>query len=137
MGKVWVLDTETKGTGATMVPLERVLRRPTAEPPLATVQFDRPPRPRPGGAAPHAGRRFRVVDVRSRRVLGDDLDARATLGLLENVAHVVDVHVHVWQPESERWRLLTHGEQQTLWRLRDRAREGSRPKTRRGALPDA
>src|SRR5688572_14211568 len=37
MGKVWVLDTETKGTGANVVPLERVLQRP--EPP------QRPPTP--------------------------------------------------------------------------------------------
>jgi hypothetical protein len=28
MGKVWVLDTETKGTGANVVPLEKVLERP-------------------------------------------------------------------------------------------------------------
>jgi hypothetical protein len=28
MGKVWVLDTETKGTGAHVVPLEKVLERP-------------------------------------------------------------------------------------------------------------
>ena len=27
MGKVWVLDTETKGTGASMVPLEKTLER--------------------------------------------------------------------------------------------------------------
>jgi hypothetical protein len=34
MGKVWVLDTETKGTGAEMVPLEKVLetRGPEAVP---------------------------------------------------------------------------------------------------------
>jgi hypothetical protein len=28
MAKVWVLDTETKGTGAQMVPLEKVLEKP-------------------------------------------------------------------------------------------------------------
>ena len=28
MGRVWVLDTGTKGTGAEMVPLEKVLQRP-------------------------------------------------------------------------------------------------------------
>jgi hypothetical protein len=28
MGKVWVLDTETKGTGANVVPLDRVQREP-------------------------------------------------------------------------------------------------------------
>ena len=31
MGKVWVLDTETKGTGANVVPLEKVLQRPDPE----------------------------------------------------------------------------------------------------------
>jgi hypothetical protein len=28
VGKVWVLDTETKGTGARVVPLEKSLKRP-------------------------------------------------------------------------------------------------------------
>ncbi|MEA2456406.1 MAG: hypothetical protein QOI45_2668 [Thermoleophilaceae bacterium] len=41
MAKTWVLDTETKGTGANMVPLEKVLKRPEApEKPLP-----RPKRP--------------------------------------------------------------------------------------------
>ena len=31
MGKTWVLDTETKGTGANMVPLEKVLKKPDSE----------------------------------------------------------------------------------------------------------
>lgn len=31
--KTWVLDTETKGTGANMVPLEKVLERPEPAPP--------------------------------------------------------------------------------------------------------
>ncbi|HUO72278.1 MAG TPA: hypothetical protein VMU39_16030 [Solirubrobacteraceae bacterium] len=32
MGKVWVLDTETKGTGANMVPLERVVQKRSSPP---------------------------------------------------------------------------------------------------------
>jgi hypothetical protein len=32
MGKVWVLDTETKGTGANMVPLEKVQAKPEPRP---------------------------------------------------------------------------------------------------------
>jgi hypothetical protein len=32
MGKVWVLDTDTKGTGARMVPLEDVLVKPERAP---------------------------------------------------------------------------------------------------------
>jgi hypothetical protein len=31
MGKTWVLDTETKGTGANMVPLEKVRRKADAQ----------------------------------------------------------------------------------------------------------
>jgi hypothetical protein len=31
MGKTWVLDTETKGTGANMVPLEKVLKKPDSK----------------------------------------------------------------------------------------------------------
>ena len=33
MAKTWVLDTETKGTGAHMVPLEKVLEEPEREAP--------------------------------------------------------------------------------------------------------
>lgn len=49
MRKTWVLDTETKGTGAEMVPLEKVLREPgSGSGPI--VQPERRPRapvPRP------------------------------------------------------------------------------------------
>jgi hypothetical protein len=41
--KTWVLDTETKGTGANMVPLEKVLKKPEQAP--------APPRRRPAPAA--------------------------------------------------------------------------------------
>jgi hypothetical protein len=36
MRKTWVLDTETKGTGANMVPLEKVQEKPDARPPRAS-----------------------------------------------------------------------------------------------------
>jgi hypothetical protein len=124
MSKVWVLDTETKGTGATMVPLEQTLRKPGREPELATVEWERPRRPAPAPPRARAPRRFKVVDLRSGRVLGDELETRATVELLRGVGSVVDVHVHVWQPETERWRLLTTGEQRSLWRLRDRGLAG-------------
>jgi hypothetical protein len=119
MSKVWVLDTETKGTGATMVPLEKTLRKASAEPDLALVEWERPPRPAKAPAARPA-RRFRIVDVRSRQVLGDRLDARATIEVLRDVQSIVDVHVHVWQSTLDRWRLLTLDEQRSLWRLRGR-----------------
>jgi hypothetical protein len=49
MAKVWVLDTDTKGTGAHMVPLEDVLEKPKPE-----AQPRRTPRsrPRPAGSPP-------------------------------------------------------------------------------------
>jgi hypothetical protein len=36
MGKTWVLDTETKGTGANMVPLEKVQEKADARPQRAS-----------------------------------------------------------------------------------------------------
>jgi hypothetical protein len=48
MGKTWVLDTETKGTGARMVPLEDVLAKPEAAP----ERTARRPRPAEGAATP-------------------------------------------------------------------------------------
>jgi hypothetical protein len=53
MGKVWVLDTETKGTGANMVPLEKVLRRPepNSEPPRRPAKRAKRSRPSAAGAA--------------------------------------------------------------------------------------
>jgi hypothetical protein len=115
-GKVWVLDTETKGTGAQMVPLESVLRQPQSKQPLLDPSMRRP-KPEPD-AGPRAPRRFRVVDVSTRQVLADDADARRTLELLGGLRSSVDVNVHVLEPEEERWRLLTLAERQLLWERR-------------------
>jgi hypothetical protein len=49
MGKVWVLDTETKGTGANVVPLEQVQREPEQapkRPAKAPERGRRKPRPK-------------------------------------------------------------------------------------------
>jgi hypothetical protein len=54
MAKVWVLDTETKGTGAQMVPLEKVQSKPEpqerpkrrARKPVA-ARAPAPPKPKP------------------------------------------------------------------------------------------
>jgi len=116
LGKTWVLDTETKGTGAQMVPLE--LRKP--EPGRTTYV---PPKPRerpPPPAEPVAPRRFKVTDVMTREVLAQDADVRATVDLLSGVRSIVDVHVFVWNPRGERWRMLTLAEQRMLWELRGR-----------------
>ena len=44
--KTWVLDTETKGTGANMVPLEKVLKKPEPAPALARRRPDPAAEPR-------------------------------------------------------------------------------------------
>jgi len=110
--KVWVLDTETKGTGAQMVPLDAKtappVRRPLFVPPKP------PPRPEPG-PAPRAPRRFRVVDVLTREALADGADAPATLALLGEVRGMADVNVYVWEPARGDWRLLSLAEQQVMW----------------------
>jgi hypothetical protein len=43
MGKTWVLDTETKGTGANMVPLEKLQKKADAKPERASRRAKRAP----------------------------------------------------------------------------------------------
>jgi hypothetical protein len=119
----WVLDTETKGTGAEMVPLERLEERkrlkgererlrvvgPKAEP------ADEPVAPE----APRAPRRFRIVNVLSRQVLADDAGITEALRALREVTSIVDVNVFVWDPDEEDWRPLKLSERRALWGLRD------------------
>jgi hypothetical protein len=126
VGKVWILDTETKGTGANMVPLDSVLRKPGSD---AVEGFRlpalKPPAPTP--QVPRAPRRFRVVDVLTREVLADGAGARATVEVLQGVHSIVDVTIWVWQPEEERWRLLSLEEARALWRYRGRLADRSAP----------
>jgi hypothetical protein len=119
MGRTWVLDLDPSGTGAEMRPLDSVLRGPRAEPELALVRPKPQPRsePEPEPAKPH---RFKVVDVLTGQVTAEDAGARATVELLRDVRSIGDVRVYVWEPDGERWRLLTLAEQRTLWALRDR-----------------
>jgi hypothetical protein len=65
--------------------------------------------------------RFKVVDVRSSRVLADRVSARATVDLLEGVGSVVDVRIYVWMRRAKRWRLLTLQERRGLWDFRRHA----------------
>jgi hypothetical protein len=118
--KTWVLDTETKGTGAQMVPLESIERKD--EPKPGTKMWVPPKRrPRePEPPKPRAPRRFHVVDVMTRRVLLEDGGVRETLELLGGIEHVVDVNISVWEPEDERWRLLTLAERHAVWDRRVR-----------------
>jgi hypothetical protein len=114
MGRVWVLDTETKGTGAQMVPLDKVLKKPApSHEPLFVPPKRKPREPKP--AEPRAPRRFRIVDVATRAVLADDVGAREALRALSDVRSTVDVHVFMWEPKTEAWRLLTLAEQKTMW----------------------
>jgi len=120
VGKTWVLDTETKGTGANMVPLEKVLRRPgeSEREPIFVAPKPRPrPEPEP---APRQPPRFRVVDVMNGRALADDATGRETVDVLKTVRSVVDIRISRWDPEAEKWRPLTLGEQRAIWDLRDR-----------------
>ncbi len=120
MGKVWVLDTQTKGTGARMVPLESVLHKPGSEEVPGFVLPKRKP-PAAGSPEPPAPRSFKLVDVMTREVVGEDLDAHTTVDLLGDVRSIVDVEIFVWEPKSGRWRLLTLAESKALWDYRRRA----------------
>ncbi len=114
------MDTSTKGTGASMVPLDSVRKPSGRDDPLYV-----PPAPRPQPAEapqPSGPRRFKIVDVSTREVLTEGADARAAIDVLSDVRSIVDVHVYVWQPTAEEWRLLTFHERRLLWDLREQAR---------------
>jgi hypothetical protein len=119
--RVWVLDTATKGTGAEMVPLDSVLRKP-GEPEERRLPAPRRRRPAPPEPARRGPRRFRAVDVVTREVLADDADAPTLLEALGRVRSSVDVTVFVWEPDPGEWRLLSLAEQREVWRRRSRRR---------------
>jgi hypothetical protein len=121
MAKTWVLDTETKGTGAEMVPLEK-LQQKLASKGVSPVMAPKP-KPRVAPApAPHEPWKFKVVDVVSRRVLAEDTDVRATLEVLGGIRSIVDARVYLWIPAEERWELLTLDQRKLLWDLRSQAK---------------
>jgi hypothetical protein len=119
MAKTWVLDTETKGTGAEVVPYEKTLRRPKKERELALVNLGgRAPVPRPDPAP--EPQRFRVVDVMTSEVLLEDGDIREAIAALRTLHSVVDARMFMWSPERRHWRLLTLDESKALWSFRAR-----------------
>jgi hypothetical protein len=120
MAKTWILDSETKGTGAHMTPLEDALATPRRERDLSLVKLERAPAPVQEPAPPEP-LRFKVVDVMSAHALGEDIDARETVGLLEDMHSVLDARIFVWVPSTVRWRLLGLDEQKALWGFRGRA----------------
>jgi hypothetical protein len=113
MGKTWILQTATKGTGATMVPLERTAERPPEREPLHVPRKPQPREPEP--PAPRAPRRFRIVDLMTRERLLEDGAAADAVDALKEVRSTVDVTVSVWDDGRSRWRPLTLAEQRTLF----------------------
>jgi len=125
MAKVWVLDTETKGTGAEMVPLDKVLerrrhapkRRERASRPRRTPAAETEARPGadPTDAAQSPGpRRYRVVSALTGQTVADGAGLRETVELVQGGRSVADVRVYVWAPEAGEWRALSLEEQRLL-----------------------
>jgi hypothetical protein len=116
MGTTWVLHTETKGTGAQVVPLEKVKQRPKSVEPVFVPR--EPARPsEPPAPERKAPRRFRVVDVMTRQQLVDEAGIRDALEVLKDARSVVDVNVYVWEDDRGRWRQLAFEEQHALMAL--------------------
>jgi hypothetical protein len=113
MGKTWILQTATKGTGATMVPLDSATGRAHEHEPLHVPRKPRARAPEP--PAPRAPRRFRIVDLMTRETLLDDAGAAEAVAVLKEVHSTVDVTVSVWDDGRSRWRPLTLAEQGTLF----------------------
>lgn len=115
MGKTWVLQTETKGTGAQMVPLESVEKRSSAVEPVFVPRRPTKPARQPPAPDPRQPRRFKVVDLMTRQSLAEDVGAQEALDVLSEARSIVDVNVYVWQEERERWRPLTFAERRVMW----------------------
>ena len=125
--RTWVLDTETKGTGAEVVSLEKLEQRKRAAQRRRGLSVVRPEsavrRERESTAeeAEQRGpRRFRLVHALTGQLLAEDVSAREAVELLGEIKTVIDVHVYLWEPESASWRPLTFAEKQALWRFRGR-----------------
>jgi hypothetical protein len=120
---VWVLDTETKGTGAEMVPLEKLQRRRGSQSPAGRTTVLRrggsaqAVEPVEEGQAPH---RFRVQSVMTGQLLADDVAAREAVEAMRSVPSVLDVRIDVWDPAEAGWRPLNLDEKKAVWAFRDR-----------------
>jgi hypothetical protein len=123
MAKVWVLDTETKGTGAEMVPLDKVLERKRRAP-KRRERASRPRRraaresgrgdDRGEGDGPRGPRRYRVVSALTGQVMADGVGLRDAVEHVQRGRSVADVRVYVWAPEAGEWRALSLEEQRLL-----------------------
>lgn len=116
MATKWILHTETKGTGAQMVPLDSVAGQRRAAAPVLRRQ-PRRRQPEASPAVPKPPRRFRIVDVMTRQVLVEDAGTKDAVAALGDVRSLVDVNVYAWEQERGRWRLLTLPEQRAMLEL--------------------
>ena len=101
-----------------MVPLDKLHDRELTHSPI--VVREQPPAA-PADPEPRKPRRFKVVDVMTRRVLAEDVDLRTTVDVLAGLRSVVDVNLYVWDTKSEAWQQLSQGDRRRVWALRDRA----------------
>jgi len=115
VAKTWVLDTETKGTGAHVVPLRRAVGG--SAPKLDTVTLRRREQPA-RQPQPASTPTFKVVDVMSAAVVAEGVDARGAVDALAGMRSVHYARVYVRVEASGRWRLLTLAEQRSLWNMR-------------------
>ena len=125
---VWVLDTETKGTGAEMIPLEKAQRRKSSQPPRERIRvIRRPSRSKDEPVVDELDsrsseavrpRRFKLVNVLKRQVVAEDVGAREIVEALEGVPSIADVHIYVRQDAEEPWRPLSFAERQAFWGYR-------------------
>jgi hypothetical protein len=120
VAKIWVLDTETKGTGAEMVPLERALRGKRSAPARERIRVVKR---RPAGSAeetpatdegPRGPRRFKLKHALSGQVLAEDTGVAEIVELMRGMRSVADARVSVWEPDTRGWRPLSLREQQLL-----------------------
>jgi hypothetical protein len=113
--KVWVLDTETKGTGAQMVPIEKRAADGGGRGAIVV-------KPRPAPEAPVIRRRphrFKIVDVMTRQTLAEDVDLRGALDLMRGLRSVVDIDVFARVEEADEWRHLSQHERRLIWERRN------------------
>ena len=118
MARTWKLETSTKGTGATVVPLRDAAEEGGERGLHLVVPTPRERDPAEAPPTPRPPRRFRVVDVMTGQVLADDALIREAVDALGRVRSSVDVTVSVWHEGDGRWRMLTRREQDALWRHR-------------------
>jgi hypothetical protein len=118
VGRTWILHTETKGTGAQMVPLESTTKRSPTDSSLVVPPKPRPRR-QPAEVPTREAHRFRIVDLMTRETLADRVSTAEAVEALQGLRSPVDINIYVWREQPARWRLLTLEEKRLLWDLRD------------------